>query len=156
MHVFEILHSTAKNLRIVFAGCSKLKRADREKRQTDRQTDRQTIPLVMMARGASGWLGNSPRGCPEYMMSVCSSVILLSKCIAIQNCTQATNTWNFTIKVDLVYRIRVFIITLRMPMHAERDNFSRSGIFRCNFLFFDTSVVVCVAEGWLSCFRAHA
>lgn len=36
-----------------------------------------TMPLVMMARGEDGRLGNRPMGWPLYMTSVCSSLISL-------------------------------------------------------------------------------
>lgn len=36
-----------------------------------------TMPLVRMARGEAGRLGNRPMGWPLYMTSVCSSLIWL-------------------------------------------------------------------------------
>lgn len=48
------------------------------------------MPLVRMARGEAGRLGNRPMGWPLYITSVCSSLIWLRYCITRRNCTDTT------------------------------------------------------------------
>ena len=50
-----------------------------------------TIPLVTTTLGASLWLGNSPIGWPEYIESVCSSVISAKYFIVSRYCAQFWN-----------------------------------------------------------------
>ena len=50
-----------------------------------------TIPLVTTTLGASLWLGKSPIGWPEYIESVCSSVISAKYFIVSRYCAQFWN-----------------------------------------------------------------
>ena len=51
-----------------------------------------TMPFVTITRGASLCEGKSPRGCPEYITRVCSSVISARYFIARRYCAQFWNT----------------------------------------------------------------
>ena len=46
------------------------------------------MPFVTITRGASLWLGKRPSGWPEYITSVCSSVIVARYCITRRYCAQ--------------------------------------------------------------------
>ena len=56
-----------------------------------------TIPLVMISLGEAEGLGNTPRGCPEYMTRVCSSVSSDRYCITSQNWWKKVGTYSVTL-----------------------------------------------------------